>query len=62
MPRYYVDTSKRTQKTTLFGRTYASPFGIAPTGMAGAFRRDAELFLAQAAAEADALAPLGASA
>ena len=53
VPRYYVDTSKRQQKTTLFGRTYASPFGIAPTGMAGAFRRDAELYLSQAAAEAD---------
>src|ERR1700733_2236059 len=53
VPRYYVDTAKRQQKTTLFGRTYASPFGIAPTGMAGAFRRDAELYLAQAAADAD---------
>ena len=53
VPRYYVDTSKREQRATLFGRTYASPFGIAPTGMAGAFRRDAELYLAQAAAEAD---------
>ena len=53
VPRYYVDTSKREQKATLFGRTYASPFGIAPTGMAGAFRRDAELYLAEAAADAD---------
>src|SRR6202012_2938875 len=53
VPRYYVDTSKRQQKTTLFGRTYASPFGIAPTGMAGAFRKDAELYLAQAANDAD---------
>ena len=53
VPRYFVDTSKRTQKATLFGRDFASPFGIAPTGMAGAFRKDAELFLAQAAAEAD---------
>jgi (S)-mandelate dehydrogenase len=53
VPRYYVDTSKREQRAKLFGRTYASPFGIAPTGMAGAFRRDAELYLAQAAAEAD---------
>jgi len=53
VPRYYVDTTKRSQKATLFGREYASPFGIAPTGMAGAFRKDAELFLAQAAAEAD---------
>jgi (S)-mandelate dehydrogenase len=53
VPRYYVDTTKRNQTATLFGRTYASPFGIAPTGMAGAFRRDAELYLAQAAADAD---------
>lgn len=53
VPRYYVDTSKREQRATLFGRSYASPFGIAPTGMAGAFRRDAELFLAQAANDAD---------
>ena len=53
VPRYYVDTAKREQKAGLFGRSYASPFGIAPTGMAGAFRRDAELYLAQAAAEAD---------
>jgi L-lactate dehydrogenase (cytochrome)/(S)-mandelate dehydrogenase len=53
VPRYYVDTSKRSQKATLFGREYASPFGIAPTGMAGAFRKDAELYLSQAAAEAD---------
>ena len=53
VPRYYIDTSKREQRARLFDRTYASPFGIAPTGMAGAFRRDAELYLAQAAAEAD---------
>jgi len=53
VPRYYVNTAKREQKATLFGRTYASPFGIAPTGMAGAFRKDAELYLSQAAAEAD---------
>jgi (S)-mandelate dehydrogenase len=53
VPRYYVDTSKRDQRATLFGRGYASPFGIAPTGMAGAFRRDAELYLAQAAGELD---------
>src|SRR3978361_1923864 len=49
VPRYYIDTSKREQRATLFGRTYSSPFGIAPTGMAGAFRRDAELYLSQAA-------------
>jgi (S)-mandelate dehydrogenase len=53
VPRYYVDTTNRSQKAKLFGREFASPFGIAPTGMAGAFRKDAEVFLAQAAAEAD---------
>ena len=53
VPRYYVDTAKREQRAELFGSSYASPFGIAPTGMAGAFRRDAELYLAQAAQETD---------
>jgi (S)-mandelate dehydrogenase len=53
VPRYYVNTDKREQKAKLLGRTYASPFGIAPTGMAGAFRRDAELYLAEAAGAAD---------
>ena len=53
VPRYYIDTAKREQRATLFGRTYASPFGIAPTGMAGAFRQDAELCFARAANEAD---------
>jgi (S)-mandelate dehydrogenase len=53
VPRYYVDTTGREQRARLLGRTYASPFGIAPTGMAGAFRRDAELYLAQAAADSD---------
>lgn len=53
LPRHLVDVSKRDQSTSLFGRTYASPFGISPTGVAGIFRRDAELMLAQAAANAN---------
>jgi (S)-mandelate dehydrogenase len=53
VPRYYVDTSKRTQTSEMLGQTFSSPFGIAPTGMAGAFRKDAELFLSQAAKEAN---------
>jgi L-lactate dehydrogenase (cytochrome)/(S)-mandelate dehydrogenase len=53
MPRYMVDVTKRSQTTELFGRTYASPFGIAPTGMAGIVRRDADLMLAEAAAAAN---------
>jgi isopentenyl diphosphate isomerase/L-lactate dehydrogenase-like FMN-dependent dehydrogenase len=52
LPRHLVDVSKRDQTASLFGRTYASPFGISPTGIAGIFRRDAELMLAQAAAAA----------
>src|SRR6266566_2289015 len=57
LPRYLVDVSIRDQSATVFGRTYASPFGIAPTGGAGLFRRGADLMLAQAAAK---LAPTNA--
>src|SRR5260221_12486756 len=53
LPRYLVDLSKREQKATVMGRTYAHPFGIAPTGGAGLFRRGADMMLARAAAEAD---------
>lgn len=53
LPRYLVDVSARDQSTTLFGRTYASPFGIAPTGGAGLFRRGADMMLAEAAADAN---------
>ena len=53
VPRYLVDVSVRDQSTTLFGRTYASPIGIAPTGLAGLFRHGADLMLAEAARDAD---------
>ena len=53
VPRYLVDVSVRDQSTTLFGRTYSSPIGIAPTGLAGLFRRGAELMLAEAARDAN---------
>ena len=54
LPRYLVDVSKRDQTQTLFGRTYASPFGISPTGGVGLYqRRGGELLLAQAAADAN---------
>jgi (S)-mandelate dehydrogenase len=53
LPRYLVDVSKRDQSQTIFGRTFASPFGISPTGGAGLFRRGADLMLAEAAAEAN---------
>ncbi len=53
VPRYLVDVSKRDQSTTVFGRTYASPFGIAPTGLAGLWRHGTDLVLAEAAAQAN---------
>src|SRR5215469_11755137 len=53
VPRYLVDVSKRDQSTTIFGRTYSSPIGIAPTGLAGLFRRGADLMLAEAARDAN---------
>jgi L-lactate dehydrogenase (cytochrome)/(S)-mandelate dehydrogenase len=53
VPRYLVDVSVRDQSTTLFGRTYSSVIGIAPTGLAGLFRRGADLMLAEAARDAN---------
>lgn len=52
LPRACNDVALRNQAVPLFGVEHRSPFGIAPTGIAGTFRRDAELFLARAAAEA----------
>jgi (S)-mandelate dehydrogenase len=53
VPRVLVDISAVTQATSLFGRTYSSPFGISAVGQAGNFRRDADLLLAQAARAAN---------
>jgi L-lactate dehydrogenase (cytochrome) len=42
IPRVLVDVSKRTTATTLFGREYSAPFGIAPMGISAlsAYRGD----------------------
>jgi (S)-mandelate dehydrogenase len=53
LPRYLVDVSRRDQSTTLFGKTYASPFGFGPTGTMGLFRPGSELMLAEAARDAN---------
>ena len=53
VPRYLVDVSRRDQSQTVFGRKFASPFGISPTGTAGLFRRGADMMLAEAAREAN---------
>jgi L-lactate dehydrogenase (cytochrome)/(S)-mandelate dehydrogenase len=52
-PRYLVDVSQRELGTSLFGRRYALPFGIAPTGLIGLFRRGGDLMLAEAARDAN---------
>jgi len=53
VPRYLRDVSTRDQSVELFGRRYASPIGISPTGLAGLFRPGADLMLAAAARQAD---------
>jgi (S)-mandelate dehydrogenase len=53
LPRYLVDVAQRDQSTTLFGKTYSSPFGFGPTGTMGLFRRGSELMLAEAARDAN---------
>lgn len=53
LPRYLVDVSAVDQTTTLFGRTWASPFGLAPTGLGGLLRPGADRMLAEAAAAAN---------
>ncbi len=53
VPRFGVDVTKVDQTTTIFGRTYSGPIGIAPTGLAGLFRRGGDLMLAEAARAAN---------
>jgi L-lactate dehydrogenase (cytochrome)/(S)-mandelate dehydrogenase len=53
VPRYGVDVSTCDQTTTLFGRTYSGPLGIAPTGLAALFRHGGDLMLAAAAKAAN---------
>ncbi|MDB5809061.1 MAG: mdlB [Betaproteobacteria bacterium] len=48
-PRTFVDVSKRTQETTLFGVKHKMPLVIAPTGTAGLMWYEGELALARAA-------------
>lgn len=52
LPRHLVDVRNTTLETALFGRRYASPFGVCPIGIVGLFRRGAERMLAEAASAA----------
>ena len=53
VPRYCVDVTTRDQSTTIFGKTYSGPVGIAPTGLIGLFRRGGDMMLAEAAKAAN---------
>ena len=53
VPRALVNVRGRTQQTTLFGRTYDAPFGIAPMGGTAMAAYQGDLVLARAAAEAN---------
>lgn len=52
VPNALVDVSKRSQELTLFGKTYASPIGIAPMGLSALSAYRGDLVLAKAAARA----------
>jgi len=53
VPKTLLDTSERTHKTTLFGRTYDAPFGIAPMGGTAMAAYEGDLVLARGAAAAN---------
>ena len=50
VPRYMVDITTINQETELFGRTYSSAYGIAPTGGISNYRHQGDLMLARARA------------
>ena len=49
IPRFLTPNASIDLTTDLFGKSYALPFGIAPTGMAGLYRPRGDLLLAEAA-------------
>lgn len=51
VPRVLVDVSARSPATTLFGRAYRLPIGIAPMGLSGLSTFEGDLVLARAAAD-----------
>lgn len=51
--RVMVDVTHRSQTTSLFGRSYASPFGIAPVGISAISAYRGDIVLARAAALAN---------
>jgi L-lactate dehydrogenase (cytochrome) len=53
VPRTLVDVSARSTKTTLFGREYAAPFGVAPMGGSSMAAYLGDIVLARSAAAAN---------
>ena len=51
-PHTLIDVSRRSAETTIFGKTHAAPFGIAPTGAAGLYGFKADSAMARAARDA----------
>src|SRR5499426_3435156 len=54
-PRRLVDVSQLDLRIELFGQSYPSPIGLAPTGSNRAFHEDGELAVARAARKGDHL-------
>ena len=54
-PRRLVDVSQLDLRVELFGQSYPSPIGLAPTGSNRAFHEDGELAVARAARKGDHL-------
>ena len=61
VPRVLNDVSGRDQTTTLFGKTYASPFGIPPMGSSALCAYRGDIVLTRAAAAANVPMVLSAS-
>ena len=53
VPRVLVDVSKRDQTVDIFGRTYASPVGLAPMGISAMSSYRGDIVLARAAMDAN---------
>ena len=51
VPRVLVGHTSRDQRVSLFGRTYAHPFGIAPMGLSALAAYDGDVVLARTAVE-----------
>lgn len=52
-PRYLTDASEADLQTTIFGKTYAMPFGVSPVGLGNMMWPGAELALASASQAAN---------